>query len=623
MSKLGRVIEAVEKYNQHVLDEVKRARTDEKFGRQMLDRWNEIKRNIRVGTAPTGLKLPRLALPEIDEPGEIARFLLGDGLPGEFPYLNGAYREMYLEPWQEAPVETGTYEKNGHGEKAKLNGSRNGQKNGAKSRTQTVAKPQQAEEPTRLFSGLMLAEDTNKRFHFLSAHQRSKRLSTAFDGPTLYGIDSDADGVFGKIGEGGVAVDTVEDMVRLYDGFDLGSPDFSASMTISGPAPIIMAMYIAAAKRRFGSEVVPKLRGTIQADIFKEVQAQNETIFPVEASLRFLADMMEWTTQNMPRWYPVSISGYHIGEAGSTPVQQAAYTLSNGFAYAEMMAERGLDVNEFGPRLSFFLDCGLDVEYIALTRVSRRIWAIGMRDAFGAGPRAQMFKVHTQTSGRSLIAAEFRNNLTRTAAELMLAYMNGTNSCHSNSADEPFTTPSEEWIRLSAHSQAILLDESGIFKHTMNMLSGSPGMKAVERAVEAAILEEFREIERLGGVMGAVENRYQRSQIQNAAHRYEQQIYDGTRPIVALNKYRNGEEEMPEVELARTPRSKQQLQVNRLKKFKAKNARKAEQALEKLASVVETSENSFPALMEAAEVCSLGQISERLQEVVGRFRPMV
>ena len=248
---------------------------------------------------------------------------------------------------------------------------------------------------------------------------------------------------------------------------------------------------------------------------------------------------MEFTTREMPRWYPVSISGYHIGEAGSTPVQQAAYTLSNGFAYAEMMAARGIPVDEFGPRLSFFLDCGLDVEYIALTRVSRRIWAIGMRDAFGAGHKAQMFKVHTQTSGRSLVAAEFKNNLTRTAAELMLSYMNGTNSCHSNSADEPFTTPSEEWIRLAAHGQAILLDESGIFKHTMNMLSGSPGMKAVERAVEAAILEEFREIERLGGVMGAVENRYQRSQIQTAAHRYEQQIYDGTRPIIALNKYRN------------------------------------------------------------------------------------
>jgi methylmalonyl-CoA mutase cobalamin-binding domain/chain len=617
MSKLGRVVEAVEKYNDFVESEVKRARTDKKFGAEMVNRWNEIKAKIPVGTAPTGLKLPRLALPEIDEAGDITRYLLGDGLPGEFPFLNGAYREMYLEPLHNPVVEIGTYEKNGHGTNGKQNGSKNGARNGA------AAKPQQAEEPTRLFSGLMLAEDTNERFHFLGRHQRSKRLSTAFDGPTLYGIDSDAPGILGKIGEGGVAVDTVEDMVRLYNGFDLGSPDFSASMTISGPAPIIMAMYIAAAKRRFGPGVVPKLRGTIQADIFKEVQAQNETIFPVEASLRFLTDMMEFTTREMPRWYPVSISGYHIGEAGSTPVQQAAYTLSNGFAYAEMMAARGISVDDFGPRLSFFLDCGLDVEYIALTRVSRRIWAIGMRDAFGAGHKAQMFKVHTQTSGRSLVAAEFKNNLTRTAAELMLSYMNGTNSCHSNSADEPFTTPSEEWIRLAAHGQAILLDESGIFKHTMNMLSGSPGMKAVERAVEAAILEEFREIERLGGVMGAVENRYQRSQIQTAAHRYEQQIYNGVRPIIALNKYRNDSEEMPEFELARTPRARQQLQVDRLKKFKQKNAAKAEKALDKLAAVVETDENCFPALLEAAEVCSLGQICERLQEVVGRFRPMV
>ena len=615
MSKLGRVVEAVEKYNEFVESEVKRARTDKKFGQQTVERWKQIKASIPVGRAPTGLELPRLALPEIDEAGDITRYLLGDGLPGEFPFLNGAYREMYLEPLQTPPVEVGAYEKNGHAGKARLHRSNNGASNGAK--------PQVAEEPTRLFSGLMLAEDTNERFHFLGAHQRSKRLSTAFDGPTLYGIDSDAPGILGKIGEGGVAVDTVEDMVRLYDGFDLGSPDFSASMTISGPAPIIMAMYIAAAKRRFGADIVPKLRGTIQADIFKEVQAQNETIFPVEASLRFLTDMMEYTTREMPRWYPVSISGYHIGEAGSTPVQQAAYTLSNGFAYAEMMAARGIPVDEFGPRLSFFLDCGLDVEYIALTRVSRRIWAIGMRDAFGAGHKAQMFKVHTQTSGRSLVAAEFKNNLTRTAAELMLSYMNGTNSCHSNSADEPFTTPSEEWIRLAAHGQAILLDESGIFKHTMNMLSGSPGMKAVERAVEAAILEEFREIERLGGVMGAVENRYQRSQIQTAAHRYEQQIYSGVRPIIALNKYRNDTEETPEFELARTPRSKQQLQVDRLRKFKQRNEAKAEKALEKLAAVVETDENCFPELLEAAEVCSLGQISRCLQEVVGHFRPMV
>src|ERR1700731_1670224 len=394
MSKLGQVIESVEKYNQFVLDQVKRARTDKKFGSDLLGRWNDLKAKVPVTRAPTGLELPRLALPEIDEPGEIARYLFGEGLPGEFPFLNGAYREMYLAESGNGKPETGK-------------------------------QPPQTEEPTRLFSGFMLAEDTNERFHYLTAHQRTHRLSTAFDGPTLYGIDSDADGVFGKIGEGGVAVDTVEDIVRLYDGFELGAPNFSASMTISGPAPIIMAMYIAAAKRRFGAKVVPNLRGTIQADIFKEVQAQNETIFPTEASLRFLCDMIEWTTREMPRWYPVSISGYHIGEAGATPVQQAAYTLSNGFAYAEMFVARGIPVDQFGPRLSFFLDCGLDVEYIALARVSRRIWAIGMREVFSAGPKAQLYKLHTQTSGRSLIAAEFKNNLTRTAAELMLAYMNG------------------------------------------------------------------------------------------------------------------------------------------------------------------------------------------------------
>ena len=602
MSKLGSVVESVEKYNQFVVDQVKRARTDKDFGRDLVGRWNDIKAKIPTTRTPTGIPLPRLALPEIDEPGEIARYLFGEGLPGEFPYLNGAYREMYLEPIREVE----SLEKNSGSQKS------------------SAKKVAPAEEPTRLFSGLMLAEDTNERFHFLTAHQRTHRLSTAFDGPTLYGIDSDADGVFGKIGEGGVAIDTVEDMVRLYDGFDLGSANFSASMTISGPAPIIMAMYIAAAKRRFGPSVVPKLRGTVQADIFKEVQAQNETIFPIEPSLRFLTDMVEFTSREMPRWYPISISGYHIGEAGSTPVQQAAYTLSNGFAYAEMFAARGIPVDQFGPRLSFFLDCGLDVEYIALARVSRRIWAIGMRDVFGAGPKAQLYKLHTQTSGRSLIAAEFKNNLTRTAAELMLAYMNATNSCHSNSADEPFTTPSEEWIRLAAHGQAILLEESGIFKHTMNMLSGSPGMKAVERAVEAAILEEFREIERLGGVLAAVEDRYQRSQIQNAAHRYEQQIYDGTRPIIALNKYRNGsDDDTPEVKLARTPRKKQQLQVDRLTKFKKKNAEKSKRALDKLAAVVESGKNCFPALLDAVEVCSLGQITGRLQEVVGRFRPMV
>ena len=613
MSKLGEVLGAVEKYERFVLDQVKRARANPTFGTEMLRRWNEIRANTPITRAPTGLELPRLALPEFDEPGEIARYLFGEGLPGEFPFTNGAYRELYLEP-----LPNGTEAKDGRND---VVASISSAKSSKKRRTRPPL--HRSEEPTRLFVALGLGEDTNARFRYVTGHQRTARLSTGFDSPTLYGLDSDADGVFGKIGEGGVAIDTVDDMERLFAGFDLGAPDFSASLTITGPAPAIMAMYIAAAKRRFGPAVVAKLRGTVQADIFKEIQAQNETLFPIDASLRFLCDMIEFSTREMPRWYPVSISGYHMGEAGATPVQQAAYTLSNGFAYAELLSDRGIRVDQFGPRLSFFLDCGLDVEYVALTRVARKIWAIGMRDVFGAESKGQMFKLHTQTSGRSLVAAEFKNNLTRTAAEMMLAFMNGTNSCHSNSADEPFTTPSEEWMRLAAHGQAILLEESGIFKHTMNMLSGSPGMKAVERAVEAAVLEEFRQIERLGGVVAAIEHRYQRSQIQNAAHRYEQQIYDGTRPIIALNKYRRHEDKMAEVEMVRTPRAKKQLQLDRLEKFKRKNAEKAKRALDKLVDVVERGENCFPALLDAVEVSSLGQITGRLQEVVGRFRPMV
>src|SRR2546425_5499335 len=472
MSVLAEVTNAVEDYNRFVEDQVRRARGDPEFRYQILRRWEAVRAGVGTVTTPTGLKLPRLALPQTDEPGEIARYLYGEGLPGEFPFVNAAYPEMYLE------AEETTGRLNRKSQKAN----------------------RQSEEPTRLFAGLGLAADTNRRFHYLTRQQKTIRLSTAFDGPTLYGLDSDADGVFGKIGEGGVAIDTIEDMERLYAGVPLGDEHFSVSMTINGPAPILLAMYVAAARRRFGPDVIPKLRGTIQADVLKEVQAQNEIIFPIEASLRFLTDMVEFTTAHMPRWYPISISGYHIAEAGATPVQQAAYTLLNGFTYAELFRQRGMDVNKFGPRLSFFLDCGLDVEYVALARVCRKLWAIGMRDVFGADQPAQRFKLHTQTSGRSLMAHEFKNNLTRTAIELLLAYANATNSCHSNSADEPFTTPSAEYVRLAAHAQAILLEESGLFKFMMNGLSGSPGMRLVEEAVEAAILDEFRELEQLGGV---------------------------------------------------------------------------------------------------------------------------
>ena len=313
MSVLFQIADAVEAYNRFVEQQVVRARNDPQFRDQILQRWQAARAGVGTATTPTGLKLPRLALPQTDEPGESARYLFGEGLPGEFPFVNAAYPEMYLEP-----------------------------------ATPHAPRTTPSEEPTRLFAGLGLAEDTNKRFHYLTRQQKSIRLSTAFDGPTLYGLDSDADGVFGKIGEGGVAIDTVEDMERLYAGFPLGDEHFSVSMTINGPAPIILAMYIAAAKRRFGPGIVPRLRGTIQADILKEVQAQNEIIFPLDASLRFLTDMVEFTTAKMPRWYPISISGYHIAEAGATPVQQAAYTLSNGFAYVEHQMTLSLLITQFG-----------------------------------------------------------------------------------------------------------------------------------------------------------------------------------------------------------------------------------------------------------------------------------
>jgi len=577
---LGTVADAVEAYNGFVEGEVARARSDPEFGAQLRARWAGIQAGVGQTRSPTGTPLPRLALPAADEPGAIAGYLFGQGLPGEFPFANGAYREMYLD------------------------------------------RQEGGEEPMRLFAGLGLAEDTNRRFHYLAGHQASTRLSTAFDGPTLYGLDSDHEGVLGKVGEGGVAIDTIEDMARLFAGFDLAAPNASVSMTMNAPAPAILAMYVAAARRRFGPDCVPQLRGTIQADMLKEVQAQNEVIFPVDASLRFLCDMVEWCIPHMPRWYPISISGYHIAEAGATPVQQAAFTLSNGFAYADMFRARGLDVNRFGPRLSFFLDCGLDVEYLVLGRACRRIWAIGMRDAFGAGPKAQVLKLHTQTSGRSLIAADFKNNLTRTAVELMLAYLNGANSCHSNSADEPFTTPTEEYVRLASHAQSILLEETGLFKHTMNILAGSPGLLMLERRVERAILDVFREIDTLGGVLPAMEQRYQRAKIQESAHRYEGQIYSGERPVIGLNRYA-GPASAPRVALARTPPGKQRQQVERLRAFKARNARRAPDALQRLGNVARARGNVFAELLSTVEVCSLGQITACLTDAVGKFRPMV
>ncbi len=576
MTTLGDIRKAVEGFDQTLQSRVRQAREEPDLRAQVLERWQETQERVRDTESPTGLRLPRLALPQTEDPGEMLRYLEGEGAPGTFPFVNGIYPEMYL---------------------------------GAE------------EEPTRLFAGLGLAEDTNARFHYLTQHQKSLRLSTAFDSPTLYGLDSDEPDVFGKIGEGGVAIDTIEDMERLYAGFPLDDPLCSVSMTINGPAPAILAMFVAVAKRRYGDAVLEQLRGTVQADILKEIQAQNESLFSVDASLRFLGDMVEYATAHLPRWYRNSFSSYHIAEAGATPVQQASYTLSNGFAYVEQFQARGMEVNQFGPRLSFFLDCGLDVEYLVLARVCRKIWAIGMRDTFGADARSQRFRLHTQTSGRSLVAAEFQNNLTRTAVELMLAYINGTNSCHSNSADEPFTTPSEDYVRLASHAQSILLEESGLFKHMMNLLSGSPGMQILEQRVQTAILDEFREIDRLGGVLAAMEYRYQRSQIQAAAHRHEKAISEGTRPIIGVNRYVSDDSGEAAVPLVRIAREKKEQQVERVRDFKGRHAKESPEALQRLANVVANNGNVFEELIATVQVCSLGQITALLQEAAGPFRP--
>lgn len=599
---LGRAADAVEAYNRRIPEAVRRARSDPAFADEIRRRWERLLADTPEAETPAGLIVPQRALPDLDDPGERIRWLMSEGPAGEFPFVNGLYREQYL-----------------------------------------IREGVEHEEPTRMFAGLGLAEDTNERFRALAGMQRSVRLSTAFDGPTLYGLDSDHEGVSGKIGEGGVAVDTVEDMDRLFAGFDFSDDKFSISMTINAPAPVLLAQLVAVARRRavekarresggsvseearreLHAAAEARLRGTVQADMLKEMQAQNEVIFPPDESLQFLADMVEYATAKMPRWYPVSISGYHIAEAGATPVQQAAFTLANGFAYVDLFRRRGIPVERFGPRLSFFLDCGLDLEYAVLARVSRKIWAVALREGFGAPDKAAMYRLHTQTSGRSLVSAAFRNNLTRTAAELMVAYAGATNSCHSNSADEPFTTPTEEYVRLASQAQAILLEESGLFRHMMGVFSGGPAMAVLSRRVEAAILELFREIDAVGGVMAAVEQRFFRSRIQESAHRYERQIADGRRPIIGLTKYRDPAETFPTVRLARTPKDRQELQVSRLREFKHRHEGPARAALERLEHVARTGGNTFEVLLDAVEVCSEGQITARLKEVWGEYRPPV
>lgn len=519
----------------------------------------------------TGLWVPVLGMPPRDaSPREIVRYLYKQNVPGTFPFTEGAY------PFRRTD-----------------------------------------QDPIRMFAGLGIPETTNARFHLLAAGHGSPRLSTAFDGLTLYGLDSDEPGALAKVGEGGVAVDTIEDMERLYDGFDLENT--SVSMTINGPAATLLAMYIAAARRR-GFQA-SKLRGTVQTDILKEVQAQNEAQFPLEPSLRLIADMTEYTAREAPGWYPISISGYHIGEAGANAVQELAFTLANAFTYVEIFRARGMPLDEAVSRFSFFFTSGSELEFNVYGRVARRIWAVGLQRYYGLEGRALALRFHTQTSGRSLQDQEPLHNLTRVALQAEHALHNNTNSLHTNSYKETYTTPEEDDVQLAMGSQQIPLVESGDYRFTENLNQGAYGLSYLEDEVERAVYRIFREIDRQGGVVPAIENEYFRTSIQEEVQREHAEARAGNRKLVGVNYLRAPNAVQPRGKLVHIPASDKRAQIARTKAFKRAHAKEAKAALARLREAALSSGNVFEEMVRTVEVATEGQVTRALWEVWGRFRP--
>lgn len=520
----------------------------------------------------TGIWAPALALPDRDSgPKQVVRYLYTQNLPGAFPYTEGAHRHRRRD-----------------------------------------------EDPIRMFAGLGLPETTNARFRLLAAGHGAPRLSTAFDSLTLYGLDSDEPGALAKVGEGGVAVDTLDDMLRLYDGFDLGRT--SVSMTINGPAPALMAMYLAAARRR--GFAWASLRGTVQADILKEAQAQNEALFPLEPSLRLIGDMTETLMREAPGWHPLSISGYHIGEAGANPVQELAFTLANGFTYVETLRARGLPIEEFARRLSFFFTSGSELEFNVLGRVARRVWAVGLKRRYGIEGPGLALRFHSQTSGRSLQDSEPLHNLTRVALQAERALHNNANSLHTNSYKETYTTPQEDDVLLAMGSQQIPLVETGDFLYTENLHQGAYGLSYLEAAVEREVRRIFLEIDRQGGVLPAIENEYFRTAIQEEAMRERKAMREGRRKVVGVNYLANPGAERPRGELVRVPMKEKRAQAARTRAFKRAHARGAKPALARLqAAALSRDANVFDALIDAVEHATVGQTTHALWEVWGRFRP--
>lgn len=491
------------------------------------------------------------------------------------------------------------------------------------------------EDPKRMFAGEGGPLRTNTRFHYLSKDDQAKRLSTAFDSVTLYGEDPDIrPDIFGKIGEAGVSIATLDDMEDLYKGFSLIDPYTSVSMTINGPAPMILALFMNTAMKQtlkgddFWNEekrveVMRQVRGTVQADILKEDQAQNTCIFSLEFALKMMGDIQEYFCRHkIKNYYSVSISGYHIAEAGANPISQMAFTLSNGFTFVEYYLSRGMKIDDFSQNLSYFFSNGLDPEYTVMGRVARKIWAVTLRDKYGANEKSQQFKYHVQTSGRSLHAQEIDFNDIRTTLQAFLALSDNCNSLHTNAYDEAITTPTEESVRRAMAIQMIINREFGMNK-TDNPVQGAYIVEELAAIVEEQVLREFENISDKGGVLGAMESMYQRSKIQEESLYYETLKDSGEFPIIGVNTYiaPNIKEQMAkEIEISRCSDDEKMDQINRLNAFKARNKDKTEKALNRLKQVALTDGNVFEELLSTVNYASLGQITNLLYEVGGKYR---
>ena len=471
----------------------------------------------------------------------------------------------------------------------------------------------------RQFAGFGTSEETNERFHYLLDHGQTG-LSTAFDMPSLMGHDSDHARSLGEVGREGVAVDTLDDMETLFGGIDLG--EVSVSMTINAPAAIMLAFYVVAAEQDSAHPTPPeRLSGTIQADILKEYIAQKEWCFPIDPAMRLCGDMIEWCTERMPRWHPISISGYHIREAGSTAQQELAFTLKDGLTYVEQAVERGLDVDDFAPRLSFFFNAQIDFfEEIAKYRAARRIWARELRDNFGArNPRSLQMRFHTQTAGVSLTAQQPLNNIVRTAIEALAAVLGGTQSLHTNSFDEALALPTEEAVKVALRTQQVIAHETGV-TNTVDPLGGSYFIEALTDEMERAAYDYFAKIDELGGMVESVKLNYPQREIAEASFALQQEIDAGERKVVGVNSFVAGEEEA--IPTLRVDPALERKQLDRLQGARAKRDGAAVERA--LAELREHAAHPDRNLMEPLLVCarthaSEGEIVESLQQVFGDY----